>query len=177
MLLFCPRWLFLIPGIVLMTGSVLLGARLVIGPLRIFDRATLDIHTLLFCAAGVILGFQSIAFAVMAKEFAHRQGLGRPDERFSWWMGRLTLEAGIVAGILLVMIGVGLSIGSVWYWGHQNFGNLDPTRVLRWVIPGATCITLGGQVVLVNFFLGTFQLAVDQPVAGVQPERAGRVGG
>jgi glycosyltransferase involved in cell wall biosynthesis len=164
MLLFSPRWLFLLPGIVLMLGGGILGGRLLIGPLRIFDRATLDVHTLLFCAAGVVVGFQSITFAVMAKEFALRQGLRQRDERFAHWMRHLTLESGVIVGAVLALVGGGLSIGAVWYWGHRNFGNLDPNQVLRWVIPGATCITLGCQIVLVSFFLGVFQLGVQKPL-------------
>lgn len=166
MLLFSPRWLFLLPGIGLMLGGGILGGRLVIGPLRLFDRATLDVHTLLFCAAGIIVGFQSVAFAIMAKEFAHRQGLRLRDERFERWMRHLTLEAGVIVGTILALIGVGVSLWAVWYWGQRDFGTLDPNQMLRWVIPGATCITLGGQIVLVSFFLGVFQLAVQKPGPG-----------
>jgi glycosyltransferase involved in cell wall biosynthesis len=68
-LLYSPRWLFLYPGMALMMVGLLLGLWLLPGP-RAVGNVTFDVHTMVYAAAFVLLGFQSIAFAVFTKFFA-----------------------------------------------------------------------------------------------------------
>lgn len=157
MLLFSPRWLFWYPGIVLMALGLILGGALVQGPLPL-GRITLDVHTLLFAAVAVLIGFQATSFAVLSKFVATRAGLRRPEAGFEDWFRHLTLESGLVTGGLLVVAGLGLSIGAVSIWGGQGFGRLQPAETLRWVIPGALCLVLGCQMILTSFFLGVLRL-------------------
>jgi glycosyltransferase involved in cell wall biosynthesis len=164
MLLFSPRWLFFYPGILLMLASALLGAALLPGPLQ-FGRVQLDVHTLLFAAGGVLIGFQAVSFAALSKYFAIRAGLRPPEAQFETWLGRLTLEAGIVVGGLLIAAGVLLWAIAVWLWREQGFGSLQPAQTLRWVIPGTLSLALGCQMILTSFFLGVLRLDTrgDQP--------------
>jgi glycosyltransferase involved in cell wall biosynthesis len=157
MLLFSPRWLFWYPGILLMAVGGMVGAALVPGPLPL-GRVTLDVHTLLFAAVAVLIGFQAASFAVLSKFFAIRAGLRRAEAGFDDWFRHLTLEAGLVTGTVLVLAGLGLSLGAVWFWGGQGFGRLQPAETLRTVIPGALCLVLGCQMILTSFFLGVLRL-------------------
>lgn len=158
MLLFSPRWLFWYPGILLMTAGIILGAVLVQGPLPL-GRVTLDVHTLLFAAVAVLIGFQAAAFAVLSKFFAIRAGLRRPQAGFDDWFRHLTLESGLISGGLLVGLGLALSTWAVWIWGGHGFGQLpQPGETLRRVIPGALCLVLGCQMILTSFFLGVLRL-------------------
>lgn len=167
MLLLCPRWLFLVPGLILIAIGGGLGARLVSGPLVVLERVTLDVHTLFFCAIAVIVGFQSLAFAVLSETFARHYGLRPVGSRLVRLLRRVTLEAGVAGGILCTVAGVALSAWSWWFWRGLGFGDLDPRHVLRWVIPGGTLLAVGCQIVLVSFFLGVLQLGVrDERSAG-----------
>jgi hypothetical protein len=157
MLLFSPRWLFWYPGILLMMVGMVLGAALVQGPLPL-GRITLDVHTLLFAAVAVLIGFQAASFAVLSKFFAIRAGLRLPEARFEDWFRHLTLESGLLVGSVLVVAGLGLSVGAVRIWGGHGFGPLQPAETLRWVIPGALCLVLGCQLILTSFFLGVLRL-------------------
>ncbi len=157
MLLFSPRWLFLYPGLALMAGGLVAGGLLLSGPVQI-GRVQFDIHTLLFAAIAVLIGFQAVAFAVLGKFFAIHVGLRLPDARFEGWLRRVTLETGTVAGLILVAAGLGLSVFSVWLWRERGFGPLVPGQMLRWVIPGALSLTLGCQVILTNLFLNVLRL-------------------
>lgn len=157
MLLFSPRWLFWYPGILLMAIGISLGTALLPGPLPV-GSITLDVHTLLFAGVAVLIGFQAVLFAVLSKLFAVRAGLYRAEPGFEKWMRYLTLEVGLVAGSLLVAIGLILSVGAVRFWGDQGFGSLQPTETLRWVIPGALSMLLGFQMILTSFFLGVLRL-------------------
>lgn len=157
MLLFSPRWLFWYPGIFLMTSGLVLGGALVQGPLPL-GRITLDVHTLLFAAVAVLIGFQATSLALLSKFFAIRAGLRRAEASFEDWFRHLTLESGLVTGTVLVITGLTLSIGAVWFWGDRGFGPLQPAETLRWVIPGALSLVLGCQMILTSFFLGVLRL-------------------
>jgi len=157
MLLFSPRWLFLYPGLTLMFGGVLGIAALIRGPVRLGGVA-FDVHTMLFAAIAVLIGFQAVSFAVLGKFFTIRAGLRAPEARFERLLDAATLEAGLVGGAVLVLIGLALSAGAVWIWRQQGFGDLSPAAMLRLVIPGALGLTLGCQVVLTSLFLGVLRL-------------------
>lgn len=157
MLLFSPRWLFWYPGILLMSLGTIVGAALLPGPLPL-GRVTLDVHTLLFAAVAVLIGFQAASFAVLSKFFATRAGLRLPEAGFEDWFRHVTLESGLVLGSGLVAAGLVLSSGAVWIWGGHGFGPLQPAETLRWVIPGALCLVLGCQMILTSFFLGVLRL-------------------
>ena len=43
-------------------------------------------------------------------------------------------------------------------WGSGSFWHLDPTRMLRLVIPAVTAVTLGAEVVPARFFLSLLRL-------------------
>lgn len=157
MLLFSPRWLFWYPGILLMTSGTILGTVLVQGPLPL-GRVTLDVHTLLFAAIAVLIGFQAASFAVLSKYFTIRAGLRLPQAGFEGWFRHLTLESGLISGAVLVVAGLALSIWAVFIWQGQGFGPLQPAQTLRWVIPGVLCLVLGCQMILSSFFLGVLRL-------------------
>jgi len=157
MLLFSPRWLFWYPGLILMILGIVGGGALMPGPVPL-GSVTLDVHTLLFAAVAVLIGFQAVSFAVLSKFFAVRAGLYRAEEGFEKWIRHLTLEAGLIAGSLLVILGLFLSIGAVGFWSGHGFGQLQPSETMRWVIPGALCLLLGFQMILTSFFLGVLRL-------------------
>ena len=157
MLLFSPRWLFWYPGVLLMTSGTILGAALVQGPLPL-GRVTLDVHTLLFAAVAVLIGFQAASFAVLSKFFTIRAGLRLPQAGFEGWFRHVTLESGLISGLLLVTAGLALSVWAVFIWSGKGFGGLQPAETLRWVIPGALFLMLGCQMILSSFFLGVLRL-------------------
>jgi glycosyltransferase involved in cell wall biosynthesis len=157
LLLYSPRWLFLYPGLLLMLVGTLVSGWLLLGP-RVVDGITLDVHTLLYAALAIILGYQTVNFAVFTKVFAITEGLLPEDRRLTWLFRRITLETGLVAGGLLFVGGLGLSIYAVGSWEALSFGPLDPSRTLRLVIPAATLIVLGLQTILSSFFLSILGL-------------------
>lgn len=152
LLLYSPRWLFFYPGVLLLLLGTTAGAWLLPGPRRI-GTVTFDVHTLLFAAMAILIGFQSINFAVFTKIFAVTRGLLPEDAGLSRLLRYVTLEIGLAAGTALVLAGVGMWILGLSYWGNAHFGPLDPVRTLRIVIPGILFLTLGFQVILSSFFL------------------------
>ena len=157
MLLFSPRWLFLYPGILLMVIGSLIGLWL-LPAARVVGGVELDVHTLLYCAMAILIGFQATCFAVLANTYAIDQGLLGEDSRIWSASRRVTLELGLAVGAGLVVIGLASSVAAVWNWGEQSFGHLDPRQMLRAVIPSALALTLGCQIALSSFFLSILGL-------------------
>ena len=79
LLMYCPRWLFLVPGLALMLAGAAIFAAVLPGPVRL-GRGTLDIHTLLAGATFLVIGYQAVVFAVLTKVFAITEGL-LPEDR------------------------------------------------------------------------------------------------
>ena len=158
LLLYSPRWLFLYPGMALFALGIMLSAILLPGPRRI-GNVVFDVHTLLFAAMAILIGFQSVVFATFTKVFAISEGLLPEDPRLTRMFRYITLEVGLVAGALLILAGAGAWVLGLEYWRIRHFGPLDPEKTLRIVIPGVVCFTLGFQVVLSSFFLSVLGMS------------------
>jgi hypothetical protein len=157
LLLFSPRWLFLIPGLTLMALGVALGAWLLPGPRRV-GSAVLDVHTLLYAALMLIIGFQAVCFALFTKIFAISERLSPESPRLDRMFRFVTLETGLLAGAALLVAGIIGSVVALGSWRGSDFGPLDPSRTLRLVIPSVTALTIGAQTILSSFFLSVLGL-------------------
>lgn len=153
LLMYSPRWLFLYPGIFLMLLGFFTSAWLLPGTRGIFD-----VHTLLYAATAVIVGFQITAFAIFSKVFAIREGLLPPDRRILRFVRYVTLESGLIIGGLLFAIGIAGTGYALYLWGNNLFGELNPSIVMRVVIPSVTSLALGVQVIFSSFFLSILEL-------------------
>ena len=157
LLLYSPRWLFLYPGLLLMLLGAVVSGWLLVGP-RVVDGITFDIHTFLYAAMAIVIGYQTVIFAIFTKVFAITEGLLPEDPRLKSLFNYIKLETGILAGALLLVAGIGLSIYALSFWSATSFGPLDPSRTLRLVIPAVTLIALGLQTVLSSFYLSILGL-------------------
>jgi len=158
LLLFSPRWLFLYPGIVLMLAGLLSMLWLLPGPRRIVGTVGVDVNTLVYSVAAIVCGFQAISFAVLAKVFAINARLLPEDPRIRRLTSVVTIEAGMAAGLVLVLAGLAASAYAVGLWGRASFGALEPESTLRIVAPAVTALILGVQLVFSSFFLGVLRL-------------------
>lgn len=156
-LLYSPRWLFLLPGALLvllgLAGYAIAMPRLTIGGIEF------DVHTLLFASLAIVSGYQSILFAVLTMVFGITEGLLPQDARMTRLFRILNLERGLLAGGAAMLAGLLLLLGAVNQWRVQEFGPLDYERTMRWVIPGVTLTTIGFQTILSSFFLSVLGLS------------------
>jgi len=157
LLLFSPRWLFLLPGAALFIIGLLSMAWLLPHARRVAG-VTLDIHTLFYAALAVVVGFHSMLFWVFAKTYGMREGLVPPDPWFHRLKRAITLEAGLIAGGLLLLVGLGLGVLALSNWGNAAFGNLSPEATMRLVIPSGTAILLAFQIAYGAFFLSVLEI-------------------
>ena len=157
MLLYSPRWLFLYPGALLIVAGMAMLIWLMPGAKRV-GGLTLDVHTLLYAALAVLLGFQAILFAIFTRVFASSAGLLPPSVRLATWTRRLSLEVLLAGGLLLALAGMGGSVYAVAVWEQVAFGRMDPRVTFRLIIPSVLALALGVQIILASFFLSVLKL-------------------
>jgi len=169
LLLFSPRWLFLYPGFTMfLTGFV--GMAWLLPHTRTIGGISFDVNSLLFAAMAMIVGMQSMQFWVCAKIYGMREGIVPPDPWFRSAMVMATLEKGIGAGAVLLLVGLGLALYAVGVWNEVEFGPLRPTETMRIVIPAATAIVIGVDLIYGSFFISVLDIRGRSRVA-VEPVR------
>jgi hypothetical protein len=157
MLLFCPLWLFLIPGGLLL--AVGLGAGLwLLGGTRHVGGVELDIHSLLAAAFLVTLGYQVVIFGLFTKIFAVAEGLHPPHRGVQRLSEFITLEVGLIVGAALFVTGTALLGSAIYGWRQAGFGGLDPRHTMRQIIPAVVLATTGAETVFASFFMSILGL-------------------
>ena len=156
LLIYSPRWLFLIPGISLMLIA-LLGYMLAMPGFKILG-ATLGVHTLLVASMAFLVGFQLIVFAVLTKIFGISERLLPPDPLMDKVFEFINLEKCLIMGGTSLACGLALLLAAVAEWRAKQFGPLNYTHTMRWVIPGVTLVTFGFQTIFSSFMLNILGL-------------------
>ena len=157
MLLFSPRWLFLIPGIsISLLGSVGL-TFLALGQM-IFGKVVLDVGTMMVSSMFLLVGIQLVWFAVFTREFAFAEGLMHPNPQLRRVLDAFTLEWGVLLGVLMGITGTILLGRAFLEWQHAGFQGLAYGANLRRIIPASTLIMVGIQFLFGSFFLGVLGL-------------------
>lgn len=158
MLLFSPRWLFLIPGIVLFAFGASLSVALSAGDIRM-GPIVLNVGTLAVTCMTTIVGFQLVAFAFFTKVFAIAEGLLPDDPKLTRLLKFFTLEKGLVASMGIFVIGTALLARAAWLWGKIHFAELPSMEEnLRRLIPATTLVVIGIQGVFSSFFMSALGL-------------------
>jgi len=157
-LLYSPRWLFIVPGVILMAFGVLTFAAILPRPFALGGFARLDVHSLLVGGIASIVGLQLLEFGLFTTLFAMAEGLvpkrqplfSRGTEVFpklGFWIGSASLVAG------LVMLGI-----TTADWVIAGFPDLAYEVTMRRVIPAVTLVALGTQAIFGGIFLGLLTL-------------------
>jgi hypothetical protein len=157
LLLYSPRYLFLLPGMLLALSGAAGVVVLSRAPVTV-GGVTFDVSTLLFCAAATVLGAQLIFFWTFAEIFATGEGLVPEDPRLVSAFRYVTLEVGLAVGFAMFAAGFIGAVLAVLAWRAHGFGPLNAVGAMRVVIPSVTLMILGAQGIMGSFFLSVLGL-------------------
>jgi glycosyltransferase involved in cell wall biosynthesis len=157
LMLFCPRWLFFYPGLLLLTAGVASMAWLEPSPRSVLG-VELDVNTLTFSVVAIVCGVEAIFFSVFARAAAADLRVLPRDPFVERLRRAWTLERGLLAGGALFAIGLVAALAAVGSWGRQSFGDLDPAETLRIVLPAGTALIVGLQVIFGTCLLSVLNL-------------------
>jgi glycosyltransferase involved in cell wall biosynthesis len=152
LLLFSPRWLFFLPGLVLLIAGLVIGGVTAIGPLKV-GGVTFDVDTLVAASAMVVIGFQAVLFWLFTQVYAGSEGFLPEEPKVQRLLGNLSLERGLLAGLVIGIAGLVGLIFSLTYWQAKGFGHLNYEHALRLMVPSVTALVVSCQVILGTFFL------------------------
>jgi len=150
LLAFSPRWLMVYPALILLIVGGIGLLWLSFGPYQV-GAVAFSVQTMLACATAVIAGVQTLGLAIVSRSYAAHLGLLPSSERLENWLERVTLERGLVIGVIAVLLGVAAFVVALVRWGSQGFGALDPMTTMRVPILGMVFIIGGLQLIMVSF--------------------------
>ncbi len=158
LLIYSPRWLFLIPGIFLMLFGFILSVLIIQKPFEIIGNINLDTNTLLYAGAFMIVGFQAFIFGIFTRAYAVQAGFLPQNDQLIKWLDIVSLEKGLIAGLIIFFAGIFGTFHSLTLWNEVHFGRLDYPSILRIVIPSVVAIILGLQTILSSFFISVLNV-------------------
>lgn len=176
LLLFCPRWLFVIPGVALMLLGSLMTLWL-LGGTRYVGSVGLDIHTMLVSGVFALIGYELMLFGAFIKVFGMRAGFLPSSRRTDSFFRVATLEKGLLFGGALTLTGLALVFVAVVSWGRSGYGVLDTQASMRPLIVAVLLIAGGVQTIFASFvlsMLGIRDNVVVRPSVVLEPESAAR---
>jgi glycosyltransferase involved in cell wall biosynthesis len=172
LLLFCPRWLFVIPGLALLLLGSLMTLWL-LGGTRYIGAVGLDIHSMLVSGVFALIGYELILFGAFIKVFGMRAGFLPSSRRTDNFFRVATLEKGLLLGGVLTISGLILVLLAVVSWGRGGYGVLDTQASMRPLIVAVLLIAGGVQTIFASFvlsMLGIRDNVVVRPSVVLEPE-------
>ena len=158
LLMYSPKWLFNIPGFILLILGVLLMILTVVKPFEIFNGIYFDTNTLIFSSAFILLGFTCLTLGLFTRTFATEEGFYPKTGFDSKIDNSITLENGLLSGLFFLLLGLSGSFYLLYTWDKSNFGRLDYKYTLRIVVPSITFILLGSQIIFSSFFVSILKI-------------------
>ena len=156
MLLFSPLWLFIYPGLAMFAIGLTSVATIMISPVHIGSLA-FSMNSQMVGAALTLIGFQLVGFGVFTKAFTELEGLTPKRSRVVAFVYNISLEFGILLGLIGIIAGLGIIYWALMEWRTVGYGEL-PTNVIRSIIPATLLIMLSVQIIFSKFALDVLQL-------------------
>jgi glycosyltransferase involved in cell wall biosynthesis len=150
-LLYAPNWLFLLPGISMLSVGLALVFWLFPGPRHLTPHIVLDVHTMVFGVIFTLMGAQIINIGFFAKVFSYAARFDRNPVSLQRLLRRVKLEHGLLVGFVMAAAGFAGNARVVWIWAAGGFGPLE--EGLREVLFWSMWLFLGVQTIFSSFFL------------------------
>jgi hypothetical protein len=147
MLLYCPNYLFIVPGALAFTVGFISMFMLLGGPLK-FINHTFDFHAMIFFSMLTLLGFQLINLGFFAKSYALTEGFESKNIFFNYFYRYFNLEKGVMLGIAIILIGLVL-----WSMILKEWIFLGPVPKERQELFAGTLLIIGIQIIFSSFLI------------------------
>ncbi len=157
LLMFSPTWLFLYPGLILLAFGIIGTATLLPGMFYI-GGIGIDIHTYVVGCISILLGLQSIGFAVVARRFGTAFGFMPASQRFGTLLERITLERVLATAAVLLVFGLAGLVWCLLKWASLEFGALQYASLLRILMLSLTAVAAAMQLAFTAFLAGITEI-------------------
>ena len=149
-LTYAPDYLYLVPGALMLLPGLVLEASLARGPVTVHG-IYLGIHFLALGSLLTLVGFNVINLGVLAKTLMAQRYSGIKSRTVRIVSRTFSLEAGLIGGVVLALLGTILDVVIVTQW-IAEFGNpMEATVHLAFV--ATTALVLGLNLICSSFLL------------------------
>jgi glycosyltransferase involved in cell wall biosynthesis len=149
-LTYAPDYLYFAPGGLLMALGLLLLMLLAAGPLTL-GSMHLGIHFVALGAMLSIIGLNVLNLGMLAKGLLARRYAYMESRTANWLSRSFSLEAGLIIGAVLFLVGIGIDGWILAKWLASGRGPMEETVHLAFV--GATSAVLGINIIFSSFLL------------------------
>lgn len=157
LLMYCPRWLFMIPGLFFLSLGIFFSLLISFRSVG-FGNVIFGPNTILYSGGMILIGFEICCFYVLTKVYAVRKGLLPRSKRLVRFLNLFNLERGLILGVILLIIGIVLTFVSFSMWKDVGYGELNSPVVIRMVIFSVIAFSIGVQTILYSFFLSIMRI-------------------
>lgn len=155
LLIYSPKWLFLIPGSLLFLFSAAFFSLLLFDTIFI-GNVSFGIHTMTYLAVLILLSIQLISFYLVSKIYAINQGLVPINKDYNKIFTFINLERGILFSSILIIIGIALSVKLLLVWSSVQFSEItDLKSTFKILIPAILFLVVGFQSLFLSFVFST----------------------
>lgn len=119
----------------------------------------------------ILVGLQSVSFAIIGRRFASRYGFIPRSASYDAVLEFLSLERVLLLALALVGVGLVALFWGFGQWAARDFGPLNPSTTMRAMIVAVTALVAGIQLGLTAFMSSMINIpllerrVVDQSVA------------
>jgi glycosyltransferase involved in cell wall biosynthesis len=170
LLMYNPRWLFVIPGTALATAGAILVAALLLGPLQLTGELTLDFNSFVAACFMVLAGVQLVTFGALSRRYAAVTGMLPSTRGADWLVRNISTDRLALGGGALLACGLGLFGYALADWSSTGFGPLADPRIPRVVTLGLTLTAIGLQFFFSAFLLGILDIPARRGTSEDRPE-------
>jgi hypothetical protein len=149
-LTYAPDYLYLVPGALMLLPGLVLEALLAGGPVTL-RGAYLGIHFLAVGSLLTLVGFNVINLGVLAKTLMSQRYSGLKSRTVRIVSRSFSLEAGLVSGVVLALLGTVLDVTIVAKWIAEFGSPMEATVHLAFV--ATTALVLGLNLICSSFLL------------------------
>jgi glycosyltransferase involved in cell wall biosynthesis len=152
LLSYSPRWLFLYPGVILLSLGTIGSVALLRGSIKI-GSIEFGLQTLVISSGMLNLGLQLIWFAVLAKASSASRGFLPIDVRWKKLLLVLSRESLYFVYLLAGIFGFAIISLQFKHWANSKYGILDVHAAVRGAVYGFLLISLSIQSFFSQFLL------------------------
>jgi len=157
LLLYSPRWLFLLPGAVMFIGGGLLGALLIWSSFT-FGGLVSDLSALVGLSMSTVVGLELVLLGLFAKVLGVRQGLFPKHDGTARILQSAKMEVGLLIGLGIFLLGLAILASEVIIGKQLVLSDGSPWERVKGIIASLTLIGIGLQVVSHSFLFGLMGL-------------------
>jgi glycosyltransferase involved in cell wall biosynthesis len=158
MLIYCPNRVFMLPGLLLFAGGMVLNL-LVLFRILQFDGRAASVVTGTMAMMFSVIGFQIVSLGLHAKTYSWSRRFDRDNATLSEFYRIFNLEKGLLAGAALSASGSGIIIYEVVRWLQSRLLPLHhPERIPF----AATLLIIGCGIIFTSLFISAMSMTKNE---------------